>query len=180
MEHITHQGKIIEVVQSEVEQDGKKKTFEFARRSPGARLIIPKQDAILLTREYRHELSGYDYRLPGGKVFDSLEEYTVALQNNVSMEQAAQNAAIKEAREEVGIHVQDISFFHKSVCGATVVWDLYYFVVHSFNEGVQELEDGEDITFEFVHKEKVQKMCLEGLVSEERSALMLLRFLNTL
>jgi len=30
---------------------------------------------ILLSREYRSELDRYDYRLPGGKVFDTLAEY---------------------------------------------------------------------------------------------------------
>jgi hypothetical protein len=40
------------------------------------------------------------------------------------------------------------------------------------------LEDGEDITFEFVDNEEVKKMCLNGSISEERSALVLLRYLN--
>ena len=30
---------------------------------------------IQLSKEFRSELNGYDYRLPGGKVFDTLEEY---------------------------------------------------------------------------------------------------------
>ena len=46
MEKVTHKGKIIEVVQKEVEQGGKTITFEFARRSPGVHLIIPKGDKI--------------------------------------------------------------------------------------------------------------------------------------
>jgi 8-oxo-dGTP pyrophosphatase MutT (NUDIX family) len=178
METITHKGKMIEVVQKEVEQGGVKKTFEFARRSPGTRLIIPKGETILLTKEFRHELDGYDYRLPGGKVYDSLDEYNEALATGVDIDASAKQAAMKEAREEVGIEVKDISFFHKSVCGATVVWDLFYFVVKNFVEGEQALEHGEDITFEFYDREKVKMMCLDGSVSEERSALVLLRYLN--
>lgn len=178
MEKITHQGKIIEVVQKEVEQNGETKIFEFARRSPGTRLIIVKGDSILLTREYRHETGGYDYRLPGGKVFDTLKEYNQALQSNENIDVAAKYAAIKEAKEEAGIDVIDISFFHRSICGATVVWDLYYFIVNSFNEVSQELEEGEDITTEFINRSEVKEMCLNGTVGEERSALVLLRFLG--
>ena len=70
MEKITHQGKIIEVVQKEVEYNKKTQIFEFARRSPGTRLIIPKGDKILISKEHRHEVGGYDYRLPGGKFYD--------------------------------------------------------------------------------------------------------------
>lgn len=178
METITHKGKMIEVVQKEVEQSGIKKTFEFARRSPGTRVIIPRGETILLTKEFRHELGGYDYRLPGGKVYDSLDEYNDALAEGIDINESAKRAAIKEAQEEVGIEVKDISFFHKSICGATVVWDLFYFVVRNFAEGEQELEHGEDITFEFYNREKVKEMCLDGAVSEERSALVLLRYLN--
>jgi len=178
MEKITHQGKIIEVVQKEVEHNGKIQIFEFARRSPGTRLIIPKGDKILLSKEWRHEIGGYDYRLPGGKVYDTLEEYNKALEKNIDISESAKNAAIKEAREEVGIEVKDISFFHKSVCGATVVWDLFYFIVNDFKEVSQELGDGEDITIELVDRNKVKEMCLNGAISEERSALVLMQYLN--
>lgn len=178
MERVTHKGKIIEVVQREGEQGGKTRVFEFARRSPGVRLIIQKGNQILLTREFRHEIGGYDYRLPGGKVYDSLEEYNEALASGIDIAEAAKRAAIKEAREEVGLKVKDLTFIHKSVCGATVVWDLFFFVVNDFSETTQRLEEGEDITFEFHDKDKVLKMCLDGSISEERAALVLLRFLN--
>ncbi|HEV7448979.1 MAG TPA: NUDIX hydrolase [Candidatus Paceibacterota bacterium] len=180
MERITHKGKIIEVFQTEVIQNGRTKTFEFARRSPGTRLIIIDGDKILLTKEFRHEVNGYDYRLPGGKVYDSLDEYNAALEGGVDINEAAKAAAIKEAREEVGIEPKDLTFFHKSVCGATVIWDLFYFVVKDFTKTGQNLENGEDITLELVSTDEAKAMCLDGRVSEERSALVLLRYLETL
>jgi len=180
MERITHKGKIIEVVQTEVEVGGRPKTFEFARRSPGTRLIILDGDKVLLTKEYRHEVGGYDYRLPGGKVYDTLDEYNSALQGGVDIADAAKAAAAKEAREEVGIEPKDISFYHKSVCGATVVWDLFYFVVKEFEKTGQDLEEGEDITIEAVSIDEAKAMCLDGRMGEERSALVLLRYLANL
>jgi len=178
MEKITYKGKIIEVVEKAVEQNGKTKTFEFARRSPGTRLIITKGNKIFLTKEFRHETGGYDYRLPGGKVYDSLDEYNNALASGVDIIKAAQAAAIKEACEEVGIEVKDISLLHKSICGATVVWDLFYFVVKDFTQTTQRLEDGEGIQVEAVERDQAQKMCLDGTIGEERSALVLLRYLG--
>ncbi len=178
MDKITHKGKIIEVFQRDVEEKGKPKVFEFARRSPGTRLIISRDKKVLLIKEFRHERDGYDYRLPGGKVYDSLDEYKNALELGVDINEAAKVAAIKEAHEEVGVDVKNIEFFHKSICGATVIWDLFYFVVTDFELGKQNLEDGEDITFEFLDFEQVKEMCLDGSVAEERSALVLLRYLN--
>ena len=141
MENIVYKGKIIEVVEKTREIKGKEKIVEFARRSPGVRLIIPTEGGILMTKEFRYELGDYDYRLPGGKVFDTLTEYTTFLESGADIAVAAQNAAIKEAKEEAGIDVKDISYTHTSVCGATVVWDLFYFVVITFEKSHQALED---------------------------------------
>ena len=70
-------GKIIEVVEKDIE--GRK--FEIARRSPGVRIIIRDGNKILITKEYRYEHNSYDYRLPGGKVFDTLEEFNSKIKN---------------------------------------------------------------------------------------------------
>lgn len=180
MEKITFQGRMIEVVEVETEDNGKKRIFEFARRSPGVRLIIPKENRVLLSREFRSELGEYDYRLPGGKVFDSLSEYNAALEAKEDIDESAKRAAIKEAHEEVGVEVKDLVFLYKSVCGATIMWDLFYFLVKDFNEATQKLEDGEDISYEFIEKEKAKQMCLNGKIKEERSALVLFRYLNGL
>jgi hypothetical protein len=73
-ENIVAKGKIFELVQLE-QPDGR--IFEVARRTPGVRLIIPDYatEKILLTKEFRRELNDFDYRLPGGKVFDTLDEF---------------------------------------------------------------------------------------------------------
>lgn len=178
MEEIKYQGRMIEIVEKEVDLGKTKKIFELARRSPGVRLIIPKGNQILLSKEFRHEVAGYDYRLPGGKVYDTLIEYNEALTSGVEIALAAKQAAIKEAKEEAGIEITDLTHIHTSICGATVVWDLFYFVVHAFTETKQELEEGEDITVEYIDTEKVKEMCLDGSISEERSALILLRYLS--
>jgi 8-oxo-dGTP pyrophosphatase MutT (NUDIX family) len=178
MEKITHKGKLIEVVQRNVEQNGKIKTFEFARRSPGIRLIISKGDNILLTKEFRHEIGGYDYRLPGGKVYNSLDEYNTALKSHIDIARAAKDTAIKEAYEETGINVKDITFLHRSICGATIVWDLFYFLVEDFTDTDQHLEDGEDIKVQMFNRDEIRKMCLDGRIGEERSALIMLRYLE--
>jgi len=178
-EHIAYQGKIIEVVEYGVEvKPGVTKTFEKARRAPGTRLIIPTEKGILLTKEFRHELNGYDYRLPGGKVFDELSEYNEFLASGGDILVPSTAKAKAEAKEEAGLDVEELHHYHTSYCGATVQWDLYYFILETYAQSGQELEEGEDIELNEVAYEEAKAMCLDGRVSEERSALVLLRFIE--
>ena len=118
-------------------------------------------------------------RLPGGKVFDTLQEYEDFLQSWDDIQNAAKKWAIKEAQEEVGIATDDIELFAKSINGATVQWDLYYFIVGNYKQTEQNLEHGEDISFDFYDPEIVKQMCLDGTIQEDRSAMMLMKFLHT-
>ncbi len=68
--------------------------------------------------------------------------------------------------------------FHISILGATMEWDLHYIVVGAYTESRQALEYGEDIEPIIVSRDEARQMCLDGRISEERSALTLLRFLK--
>lgn len=175
-------GKILEVIQESGEKAGKKYLFEYAQRAPGTRLIIHQNDKILLTREFRRELNDYDYRLPGGKVFDTLAEYNDFLGLERNILPVAEAAAIKEAREEVGIVVKKIDYFATSICGTTVVWDLIYFVASQYSPVAhgQSPEYGEDISIAEYSLSEVKEFALSGKMQEDRSVAMLLRYLHNL
>lgn len=182
-EIITYQGRIIELVTQKMQLGDKEIDFEIARRSPGTRLLIVSPDGkILLTKEYRGEIGDWDFRLPGGKVFDSLKEYNQALEEKVDLLEAAKKAAQKEALEEVGVKAKDIKHLYTSRCGATVEWDLYYFLVKLSSEklGKQHLEDGEDIQVAWYSPEDALKLALSGSISEDRSAAVLIRSVLTI
>ncbi len=53
-----------------------------------------------------------------------------------------------------------------------------YFLIEDFTKTEQNLDEGENINIEFVDFEDAKKMCLDGSIDEERSALALLRYLN--
>ena len=178
-EEIVYQGKIIEVVRQKMQVGEKEIVFELARRSPGTRLIIPTGDGkIFVTKEYRTELKTYDYRLPGGKVFDTLSEYNEFLKSGKDILEAAKAAAVKEAAEEAGLKVNNITHFATSKCGATIEWDLFYFVVGDFKKTEQNLEHGENIEILEVSLGEAKQICLDGRMQEDRSAAVLLRYLK--
>jgi 8-oxo-dGTP pyrophosphatase MutT (NUDIX family) len=171
-----YSGKLFRVVLQPMRAGDKYFEFERVIRPPGTRLIIARNKEILITREYRAELDGYDYRLPGGKVFDSFEEYETA--NESEMTSIAEVAAKKECLEETGLVPKTIRHYCTSRAGATIDWDLYYFVVEEFEEGEQQLEDGEHISVNWYSLAAVRKMCFDGSIKEDRTVGILLKFLE--
>lgn len=177
---VAFKGKIFEVVQT-TQQDGR--VFERAVRAPGVRLIIADrgQCKVLLTKEFRSELNAWDYRLPGGKVFDSLGEYDEFRENGGNMAEAAEHKAVAEGSEEAGIDIKSVRLFKTSTLGATVEWDLWCFEVTEWAKSAsgQQLEAGEQIeTDNWFGYDKTRKMILEGEMQEERVALILLQWLE--
>lgn len=177
-EEILFQGRIVEVVQQPMKIGDKQVKFEFARRSPGTRLIIVNrlENKILITKEYRSELEDYDYRLPGGKVFDTLDEYNEFLRSGQNIIDPALERAKIEALEETGVIAKSVSHFYTAVNGATVIWDLLYFVIDNYDLTDQQLEHGEDISVQWLSFQEAKSLALSGKISEDRSVSVLLRW----
>ena len=179
-EKVIAKGKIFELVQI-TQPDGR--VFEVARRAPGTRIIVHDQTTgkILLTKEFRQELGEWDYRLPGGKVFDTLDEYAAFRASGDDITKAAKQQAIREAQQEAGVEIATLDLYAKSVLGATVEWDLYVFETSDWQLNVegQELEVGEKIEADqWVSYDEAKRRVLDGAVSEGRIALVLLRWLE--
>jgi 8-oxo-dGTP pyrophosphatase MutT (NUDIX family) len=173
-ESIAFSGKIGEVIHT-TQKDGR--IFERYRRPPGTRLVIISPDKkILVTKEHRSEAAGVDLRLPGGKVCDSLSDYHALLSSNESILEAAKKAAAKEALEETGLIIENPELITRATAGATVEWDLYYFLVDTYTESPhgQELEAGEDIAVTWLTATELQLAITEGQMQEWRSVGVLL------
>lgn len=171
---IAFSGKIGEIVHTK-QTDGR--IFGRYRRPPGVRLVIVSPDKkILLTRERRVETGGFDLRLPGGKVRDTLQSYHELLDSGQDMAEATNEAAIKEALEETGLIIKNPHLITKATAGATVEWDLYYFLVKNYEENPsgQELDDGEEIVTTWMTLGEVKKAVMNGNMKEWRSVGVLL------
>ena len=176
-EKIVFQWKIVEVVHQLVKIDWQELVFEVAKRSPGVRLIICNKDKILLTKEYRKELKWYDYRLPGGKVFDTLIEYN---KNKKNIKKYALIAAIRECEEEVWLIPQNPKLYYISQAWATVEWNLHYFIVKKFKQHSkwQQLELWEYIDIEWKTKKEILALIKKWAMHEDRSVGVLMRYLS--
>lgn len=161
---------------------GKRRNWKYVEMAPSVRIIIPFEDSVLLTYEFRKEYGDYVVRVPGGKVFDTLSSYLAFVRRKGNMLRAASRAAIKESNEEVGIIIPPDALEHFSISKpeATVRRELYYFVAGQFTfdprgQHLTENEDIEVVRFSFA---EAAEMCKNGQISEDQSALALWRWLE--
>ncbi len=170
---VVYRGKMFEIVTWEGKPGVR---FEAAVRAPGVRLLIETEKdgikALLMTRELRREAGGHDFRLPGGKVFDSLGDLDRHRETGEDIIPIAIAAAKREGKEEAGVLSGEYTLLEISKAGASVEWDLYYFKVKNAEIGEQELEDHEkgDITVVILSAEEIfQKLSIRE-IKEGRSA----------
>lgn len=170
---VAYKGKMFEIVKWE----GKPGVmFEAAVRAPGVRLVIEcekdGQKSLLMTKEIRREAGGWDFRLPGGKVFDSLDELDHFREQGLDVGDKAKETAMKEGKEEAGISGGTFTAMGVSKAGASVEWDLHYFLVQNTDIGEQELEEHEqgDIETIKMSAQEVFDALVSRKVQEGRSA----------
>ena len=180
-EKIVYQGKMIEIVHESVFSNGKELVLEKGRRAPGVRLLIEVPNGeFLISKEERHTI-GMDYRLPGGKVFDSLVEYNEFLSNQKNPDEILEKvkeAVVREGMEEAGINPIEMELFSVSHCGGSFDWDLYYFVIKKYEEVGQQLEEHEKIESIKVSRAELSELALSGKMQEDRSVAVVLKYLN--
>ena len=177
MWNLVYKGKLLAI------EKHSEKGWERAIRPPGVRLFIEDESGkILLTREFRHEQNDFDFRLPGGKVFDDLsDEFFACRADKNLMNDAVLSACKREAKEEAGIESENESWniLSKSTLGATVEWDLYYaqMKISDHHIGEQDLKEDETehgIEIAFYTKEEILNIIQDGKIGEERTVAFLM------
>lgn len=184
MEKVLLEHGLFELLEEEKEylMDGEKikKKRTYVKRPPGVRaILLNEKNEILLSKEYRYELESFDYRLPGGKVFDNYKDYKEAISKN-NIENSCLTAVKKEVKEEVGIEVSNPVLYGITHAGSSITWDLYYFLVKDYKiiPNGTELEEGEIITgFVWKSFEEIINMCIERKINEDRSIGVLLTYI---
>lgn len=154
--------------------------YELVKRPPGVRAIVIREGKVLLNKEFRYELNDWDYRLPGGKIFDSQKQAGISV-SQYGFTHCIEEALKRELMEESGLEIKNAFFYECSHCGFSVEWDLYYYIVTDFVE-CKKSENIEKSEFEYIQTcwvdyQTAVQYCMEKKMSEERSVAVLLRFL---
>lgn len=158
--------------------------FEDAVRPPGVRIIAYDAVArsVYLTREYRRETQDWDWRVPGGKVFDCVDDYLPHYFSELTpvgldLPAAVLRAAGVEAAEEIGVELADPRIVGLSVAGSTVHWDLYFVCGQVAEVRGNRPEVGEQIEVRRLGWVEALDLVDSGAMSEDRSAMRLRRIL---
>jgi ADP-ribose pyrophosphatase len=148
-------------------ESGRTRTFEYIWRIDGTRtIVVNNSNEILLTKEYRHELQDFDWRLPGGKL-DYSDEPII-------------EAASRELKEETGVTAKNWRYLWATAPDATVRFKRHFLVALDISLGVQNLGEGENISLSWFSPAVVEEMALTGKIREEISALSVLRYIHSL
>lgn len=180
-----YRGRLVRIATQRMRfSDGTEKTFEFAERPPGVRILVTDGKNILLTKEWRSENQSWDYRLPGGKVFDTLDEYLLYKEmSSTDLRQLSLLAAQKELKEEtlLNLPLESFKYLHYSICGATIIWDLHYFLAEAPKQELEKFNittsEGEQTHPRWFNYADAKSLCLKGDIQEDRTAAVLLRYL---
>ncbi|MBI3887742.1 NUDIX hydrolase [Candidatus Microgenomates bacterium] len=188
-ERVVFKGNIFAIAQQDTEvAPGKVRVFERCYRTPGVRGIVLSEDKqkVLLTKEMnRYDQKISDIRLPGGKVFNKLEDFLNAKNNNLDVEKISHEAMKNELIEEAGIEVLKLKLLEKTLCNGGVELDLYYYIVEKYNVlPSQKLDEIERIVREWFTIDQAVDLCLSmdstNRINEDRSRGVLLPFLLSL
>jgi len=154
-------------------------TFQKFVRPPGTRIIaINEKSLIYLQQEARAETDNPDWRLPGGKVLDTFEEYIPYLEEEIPTELIL-DAAQRELQEEAQITSNDLQIIHRSTSGSSVTWDLFYITAENISKYENTHHELEPIiSGSWFAISDVRDMCMNKQIQEDRSVAVLLRYID--
>jgi 8-oxo-dGTP pyrophosphatase MutT (NUDIX family) len=181
-DQVVFEGELFEIIRRTIEYINGDLTgvleVELARRPPGIRAILRDNDhRLLLIKEYRIEHNDWDYRLAGGKVFDSLAEFR-AISSDEELLAHASVALEREVLEETGWTIGDRKLLCITKAGASVLWDLYFYEAVVKAKSLSAPVVGDEIIHpEWLSVDQVLEMCINGRIKEDRTVGVLLRYI---
>ena len=158
-----YDGRVIKLRVDEVETEtGFKSKREVVSHGGGAAILVVEGDKILLERQFRYPYGEVIWEIPAGKR-DAGEDFL--------------STAKRELEEETGL-VSDnlIKLFDIYPSPGYTDEIIAIFFTDKFTKGSRHLDEGEDLTCEWVDSEKVFSMIDNGEIKDSKTLVALLWF----
>jgi ADP-ribose pyrophosphatase YjhB (NUDIX family) len=174
-ERVTHRGERVAVVERPMAGRDGVERVEFARRSPGVRLVVAGDDGLLLRPDGPQGPGESTWRLPGGPVFDSLAAFEAVRRGDGSVRDAADEAAARTLRETVGLDPVEPEHLFALAAGPGVEFALHCYLVERWRPAPRA---GDPSDAAWVDRDDARRAALDGRVGGARAALALVRWLD--
>jgi len=159
---MVYSGVIFDIEQRKVEENGKKKIFEYCVR-PDSVTILPfdKKGRLLLINEYRHGFKRNVWFLPAGRIDKG---------------EAPARAAQRELQEEAGVKAGQIKLLYKKSPSNTLRWNIFIYAARNLKKSVLVGDECFPIKVVPVSLKKAVGMALSGEIENEFIAYNIIRF----
>jgi len=155
---VVYQDKIQQIRRVVAQFDGFEKEYFVSDHGQRAALIVVRNQAVLLTRQYRLLINEISLEIPGGRV----DEH-----------ETPDAAALRECLEETGVrckNVKPLISYHPSLD----IWKNYTYLFYT--NDVEEISDSHAAQRVWVPLLRAIEMIFEGSISDSLSILALLSF----
>lgn len=155
-----YEGKVIKVYREYIEQGGGEALREVVRHSGGACVLAEKNGEFAFVRQYRHAVDEYMLEIPAGKR-ENGEEFIIT--------------AARELEEECALKPLNLTKIAE-VCVSPGYDDevIGIFFASEFLPSVQRLDDDEELTVEWIKKERAYEMVKSGEITDSKTVIALL------
>lgn len=156
-------GRILTLNVDEVElPDGTRSVREYVKHSGGAAVLLIKDGAVLLVKQFRYAYGKVIYEIPAGKI-------------NYGEDSAL--AASRELEEETGYQAELVKMFDIYPSPGYTDEIIHIYFAESYKFVGQKLDEGEFLNCEFVPLEKVLKMIDHGEICDAKTVSAIYKYL---
>ena len=155
-----YDGKVIKVYRDEIEQSGNPAIREIVRHGGGACVLAKRGEQIAFVKQYRHALAKEIYEIPAGKR-ENGEDFAVT--------------AARELEEECALKPEKLEKIAE-ICVSPGYDDeiICIFYCDLFTPSVQRLDDDEELSVEWIEKQKAFDMVKSGEIFDAKTVIALL------
>lgn len=157
-------GRIITLNVDSVElPDGSLSEREIIHHSGGAAVLLIKDGAVLLVKQFRYAYGKVIYEIPAGKL-NKGEDSLIA--------------AARELEEETGYRAKLVRMFDLYPSPGYTDEVIYVYFAESYEFTAQKLDDGEFLNCEFITFDKVLQMIESGEICDAKTVSAIYRYIN--
>lgn len=160
-----YRGRILTLNVDEVElPDGTHSVREYVKHSGGAAVLLIKDGAVLMVKQFRYAYGKEIYEIPAGKL---------------NYGEDSTKAALRELEEETGYRAELVKLLDLYPSPGYTDEIIHIYFAESYKFAGQKLDEGEFLNCEFIPLENVLRMIDSGEICDAKTVSAIYKYLAT-